>query len=110
LLAAATEGDTGIPVSQAVKQKYRSLKQQGSVFRHLFGDRFVPSSPSTKNSVLATIDSMADPHFSHYDAFVYQPGEILAIITILDTGGQPEYIHLLPTINIRPTLTFINCS
>ena len=33
--------------------------------------------------------------------------ETLNMITILDTGGQPEYIHLLPTININPTVTFI---
>ena len=34
-------------------------------------------------------------------------GEVLNMMTILDTGGQPEYIHLLPTININPTVTFI---
>ena len=32
---------------------------------------------------------------------------MLNIITLLDTGGQPEYIHLLPTINIYPTVTFV---
>ena len=39
--------------------------------------------------------------------FVPMPGKILNIITLLDTGGQPQYIHLLPTINIRPTVTFV---
>ena len=34
-------------------------------------------------------------------------GEILDIITLLDTGGQPEYIHLLPTINIYPMVNFV---
>ena len=34
-------------------------------------------------------------------------GEILNIITLLDTGGQPEYIHLLPTVNIHPMVTFV---
>jgi len=28
-------------------------------------------------------------------------------MTVLDTGGQPEYIHLLPTVNINPMITFI---
>ena len=37
----------------------------------------------------------------------HQPGKVLNIITLLDTGGQPEYIHLLPTINIYPTVTFV---
>ncbi|XP_065908634.1 uncharacterized protein [Dysidea avara] len=40
-------------------------------------------------------------------SLTYQPGEVLNIITILDTGGQPEYIHLLPTVNINPVITFI---
>ena len=34
-------------------------------------------------------------------------GEVLNIITLLDTGGQPEYIHLLPTVNVHPMVTFI---
>ncbi|XP_065906869.1 uncharacterized protein [Dysidea avara] len=38
---------------------------------------------------------------------VYHPGEVLNIITLLDTGGQPEYIHLLPTVNIHPMVTFV---
>ena len=41
------------------------------------------------------------------DPFVYMPGKKLNIITLLDTGGQPQYIHLLPTINIHPTVNFV---
>ena len=33
--------------------------------------------------------------------------EVLNIITLLDTGGQPEYIHLLPTVNIHPMVNFV---
>ena len=36
-------------------------------------------------------------------------GEVLNIITLLDTGVQPEYIHLLPTVNIHPMVNFIVC-
>ena len=35
------------------------------------------------------------------------PGKVLNIITLLDTGGQPEYIHLLPTVNVHPMVTFV---
>ena len=42
-----------------------------------------------------------------FSTFAHQPGEVLNIITLLDTGGQPQYIHLLPTINIYPTVTFV---
>ena len=34
-------------------------------------------------------------------------GDAFNIITLLDTGGQPEYIHLLPTFNIDPVVTFV---
>ena len=34
-------------------------------------------------------------------------GEVLNILTLLDTGGQPEYIHLLPTVNIHPMVNFV---
>ena len=34
-------------------------------------------------------------------------GEVLNIITLLDTGGQPEYIHLLPTVNVHPMVNFV---
>ena len=33
--------------------------------------------------------------------------DVFNIITILDTGGQPEYIHLLPTVNIHPIVNFV---
>ena len=38
------------------------------------------------------------------DTFVI---ETVKLITIVDTGGQPEYIHLLPAINSYPTITFL---
>ncbi|XP_065918332.1 uncharacterized protein [Dysidea avara] len=37
----------------------------------------------------------------------YCPEDVLNIITILDTGGQPEYIHLLPVLNLSPVINFI---
>ena len=34
-------------------------------------------------------------------------GKTVKLITIIDTGGQPGYIHLLPAIVNRPTINFI---
>jgi len=34
-------------------------------------------------------------------------GETVKLITLLDTGGQPEYITLLPAINSVPTISFV---
>ena len=33
--------------------------------------------------------------------------DVVKLVTVVDTGGQPEYIHLLPAINNYPTITFI---
>ena len=48
-----------------------------------------------------SIDSIISKQDFHYS------GEVLNIITLLDTGGQPEYIHLLPTVNVHPMVTFV---
>ena len=59
-----------------------------------------------KGPSLSTFDKIANL-LRNPKAFVHKPGKVLNIITLLDTGGQPEYIHLLPTINIYPTVTFV---
>ena len=51
--------------------------------------------------VQSSIDSSIFKRDFHYS------GEVLNIITLLDTGGQPEYIHLLPTVNVHPMVTFV---
>ena len=33
--------------------------------------------------------------------------EAVKFITVIDSGGQPEYIHMLPTINNCPTINFV---
>ena len=63
------------------------------------------STSSVNDINLSTFPSIIDA--TETIPIVHQPGEILNIITLLDTGGQPEYIHLLPTINIYPTVTFV---
>ena len=55
---------------------------------------------------LSTVDDILNSQSSQSGS-ICQPGGVLNIITLLDTGGQPEYIHLLPTININPTVTFV---
>ena len=33
--------------------------------------------------------------------------DMVKLVTVVDTGGQPEYIHLLPAINSYPAVTFL---
>ena len=88
----------------ATINQYKSPKPQQSAIKQFFTGLFIGS---IKDSNLSTFDSIIDAAVTESNAIAYQPGEVLNIITLLDTGGQPEYIHLLPTINIYPTVTFV---
>ena len=39
--------------------------------------------------------------------FKINQNEAIKLITVIDTGGQPQYIHMLPTINNCPTFNFV---
>ena len=39
--------------------------------------------------------------------FKISKDEVVKLITVIDTGGQPQYIHMLPTINNSPTVNFV---
>ena len=65
---------------------------------------------TVKSDKMASFDSLVQNSmesnivFKH--DFMYNR-DVLNIITLLDTGGQPEYIHLLPTVNIHPMVNFV---
>ena len=85
-----------------INNQCKPSKPQQSAIMQWFTGLFVSSvkdtNLSTFNNIIDVTDSKPTTH---------QPGEVLNIITLLDTGGQPEYIHLLPTINIYPAITFV---
>ena len=62
---------------------------------------FVKSKPQTdvETKILAN-----DPLNEN---FTINKNEVVKLITVIDTGGQPEYIHMLPTINNCPTINFV---
>ena len=85
-----------------VKQSYKHPVQQEVSLKQWVAGLFVKS---VKGSSLSTFQTILNS--ASQSTFAHQPGEVLNIITLLDTGGQPQYIHLLPTINIYPTVTFV---
>ena len=89
--------------SEPQYQSKTPKQQQPSLLNWLTG----LFSSSIKDSNLSTIGSILSLKSSQSSAPIYEPGKVLKVITLLDTGGQPEYIHLLPTININPTITFV---
>ena len=83
----------------SVKGIYDGVKQKSA---DLFG------SSAVKSEKLTCFKSLVETqHTTKATIPTHHPGEELNIITILDTGGQPEYIHLLPTVNVHPMITFI---
>ena len=106
-IAENKDTDTAPPGSfkAPIKMQNWSKQHHSSLLRKLTG--FFAC--SIKDSNLSSVDSILNLNFFQSGkpgTSIYQPGGVLNIITFLDTGGQPEYIHLLPTININPTITF----
>ena len=93
---------TNLTLDSSIKHACRPSKQH-SVFTKLLSSVFKPSVKDEKLTILNKMLDLSSPH----NAVTHQPGEVLNMITLLDTGGQPEYIHLLPTVNIEPTVTFV---
>ena len=64
---------------------------------------------SVKSEKLASFDTLVENSIesSIFKRDIDYQEQILSIITLLDTGGQPEYIHLLPTVNIHPMVNFV---
>ena len=95
--------------SQATKSK--PAPQTQSVSKRFAS--YFSQAPKVKTKTLGTFDNLVKSAFvatSSHDALdepLHHPGEVFNIITLLDTGGQPEYIHLLPTVNIHPMVTFV---
>ena len=65
---------------------------------------------SVKSGKMASFDCLVQNSMKSNsmfkDDFKYNR-DVLNIITLLDTGGQPEFIHLLPTVNIHPMVNFV---
>ena len=65
---------------------------------------------SVKSEKMASFDCLVQNSMKSNSDFKHDfmhNRDVLNIITLLDTGGQPEYIHLLPTINIHPMVNFV---
>ena len=61
---------------------------------------------SVKSEKMTSFDSLVPNKFESFN-FSFYHEDVLNNIILLDTGGQPEYIHLLPTINIHPMINFV---
>ena len=121
----AEESDVvvGTGSNEVPSQSQLSVSKQQSIFQKWFAKFYSRSTKQSRlptadnidnfstavnidDSSLSTVDDILNSQSSESGS-IYQPGGVLNIITLLDTGGQPEYIHLLPTININPTITFV---
>ena len=89
---------TAQPISKQVS-KTKVAKQW---FSGLFTKSVIVKNLSVFNPIVeGSVESSYDSTTTH------QPGDVLNIVTSLDTGGQPQYIHLRFTVNIYPTVNFV---
>ena len=93
--------------SNASTETQQVASNSQSSFSELISGLFQKSVKSEKLSSFSTLVEYSITTHPTDSSLTHHPGEVLNIITILDTGGQPEYIHLLPTVNIHPMITFI---
>ena len=61
----------------------------------------------TKHELQTDIENRILSNDSLDENFRINKNEAVKLITVIDTGGQPEYIHMLPTINNCPTVNFV---
>ena len=98
---AKPSGDPNVHLEEtSSKKKYVSYKSlsAGQKITGLF-------QKPVKCEEMASFSSLVETKTTDY--YFHPSGEVLNIITLLDTGGQPEYIHLLPTVNIHPMVNFV---
>ena len=83
------------------------VTRQSNSFAQRFTEALHSSVKSEKMASFNSLvqNSMESSSVSKHE-FEYNR-DVLNIITLLDTGGQPEYIHLLPTVNIHPMVNFV---
>ena len=91
------------PTALPQELQYSAPIQQNVSIKQWFGELFAKPVKCSNLFSFQSILSLSAKSCT----FTHQPGEVLNIINLLDTGGQPQYIHLLPTINIYPTVTFV---
>ena len=105
-----------IQASNAIPFKQQAgnfLASKGQAVNKWFSSMF--SSHKVKSDKLKSFNSLVHDGIEAKSSLpalndlegAYYSGEVLNMITLLDTGGQPEYIHLLPTINVNPMINFV---
>ena len=92
-------------VQEASVKKEYVTHQSTSVVKRVTGLFKVPVKSENMASFNSLVQNSIESNIFQHE--FNDHGEVLNIITLLDTGGQPEYIHLLPTINIHPMVNFV---
>ena len=100
----STDSQTNNAQEASVKKEYVT-HQSTSVVKRLTRLFKAPVKSENMASFDSLVQNTIKSNFSEHEFDDH--GEVLNIITLLDTGGQPEYIHLLPTVNIHPMVNFV---
>ena len=100
---AASQGNNAQDLEASVKKEY--VTQSTSLVQRFTGWYQGPVRSENMESFKIFVQNSIESNILKHDIDYH--GQVLNIITLLDTGGQPEYIHLLPTVNIHPMVNFV---
>ena len=92
-------------VQEASVKKEYVIHQSTSVVKRVTRLFKAPVKSEKMASFNSLVQNTIQSNFAEHE--FDDQGDLLNIITLLDTGGQPEYIHLLPTVNIHPMVNFV---
>ena len=73
-------------------------------------DHVVPDAPLKDNNEVRTDveKKILSPKIKPLpETLTFDKNKTVKLITVIDSGGQPEYIHMLPAINNWPTINFV---
>ena len=92
-------------VHEPYVDKQYVIPKQRKITQRLSGIFQGPVKSEKMTSFNSLVQNSVNSNLFQHD--FHHNGEVLNIISLLDTGGQPEYIHLLPTVNIHPMVNFV---
>ena len=89
---------TSLPTNSKLKLAETRMQQGTSIQTH---------SPSKSDVRMQKTSTVKDEIASVADTPPWEPPDVWDILTFLDTGGQPEFITMLPAVNTSAMITFI---
>jgi len=85
----------------------RSLTHQGSSCESNPGQDFKTVDQGPETYLQCTVENDIAKSAAEQGSFTGVSSDVWDVVTLLDTGGQPQFINMLPAVNSSAMITFI---